>query len=332
MNLKKEVRLSEISEKFRRINVKINNNFLKFMLVEASNSKKPHCNLEFIKKLGLKFTTEYSCYTVYAWTKYEQTIPLNKLVILSKLSKTNWQEIEKNILSFNAGSGTIFPKFPIKIDKRLGSIVGHIMGDGSIDKRYQQVFFSNSEKELLKEFSDSMKDIFGVNPRIWMQKAPEYGNTQWDKRLNHINELIDGRNGGLFYPTICGLVLNAIFGNFAIGKEKSITKEIRNSNTEFKKGFLRAFYDDESTVGKKSIRLFQDNKETLETIRNLLQEFNILPGKIKRYLKRDKERFYFDIFKKSNFLKFQNEIGFTSPQKSEKLRKLNIIIKPWNTK
>ncbi len=332
MGKKEEVWLFDISEKLKGTNVSVNNASLKLVLARASNSDKPHCSLDLIKKLEMKPTKVNLCNTIYGWVKYAHSVPLSKLIKIIELSGMDKQEIEKSILSINAGSGLIQPKFPIKIDKKLGSITGHILGDGSIDKRYKQVFFSNSEKELLREFSENMEDVFKVKPRIWMQKAPEFGNTKWDRRLQSVNELTEGRNGGLFYPTICGLMLNAIFDDFAIGKDKKITDRMINTPKEFKIGLVRAFYDDEGSVGRKNIRLFQDRKDILEVFRGLLAEFGITSGEIKTYFKRDKERYYFDIFRKSNFLKFQNEIGFTSPLKSERLRKLNIVTKPWNAK
>lgn len=332
MNNKEYIGLLNISQKLKGVNVNINNEFLKLMLVKASNSNRPHCNLNFIKKIKLRPTTKYSCDTVYGWVKYRKTVPLEKVAMIVKLSKINQNEVEENIVSINAGRGKIKPKFPIIINMQLGLIIGHILGDGSIDKKYKQVFFSNSEKELLKEFSDNMSEIFKVKPRIWMQKTPKFGNTKWDKRINNIDELIAGRNCGLFYPTICGLILNAIFNDFAIGKDKKITNSIINTNKEFRMGIIRAFYDDEGSVGKKNIRLFQDNKEMLGEFKELLKEFGISSSGIKKYVKRDKDRFYFDIFRKSNFLKFQNEIGFTSPKKSERLKKLVIIKNYGNAK
>ncbi|MFH1711307.1 MAG: LAGLIDADG family homing endonuclease [Nanoarchaeota archaeon] len=332
MEKREEIGLHDVCLKLKGVNVNLDNQLLKTMLSKASDDEKPHCNLALIKKLNLKPNTRYSCYTIYGWIKYQNTVPLEKLNEIIKLANFDWKEVEKKIISINAGRGIIRPKFPMKVNRQMGSIVGHILGDGSIDKRYKQVFFSNSEKALLKEFSCNMNELFHVEPRIWMQKAPEFGNTRWDRRLENIDGLLEGRNGGLFYPTICGLMLNAIFGDFAIGKDKKITSQILNSNVEFRRGLIRAFYDDECNVGKKSIRLFQDDRGLLEIFRGLLKEFGIIAGGIKRYIKRDKERFYFDIFRKSNFLKFKNEIGFTSPKKGEKLEKLNIILKPWNAK
>lgn len=323
--MKKEVLILELAEKLKGVNVYINKTFLNYLLTKASGNEKPHCNLKFISKLGMKPTNKYLCSTIYGWVKYEKPIPLEKLSIVTKLSGINVGDVEKKISFISMGRTKILFHSPIKIDKRLGAIIGHILGDGSIDKKYKQVFFSNSDKELLKEFSSYMGEIFSTPPRIWMQKSPNFGNTQWDKRLSNIDELIEGRNGSLFYPTICGLILNIIFDDFAIGKDKKITFKIIRANKEFKRGLIRAFYDDEGSVGEKNIRLFQDRESMLEVFKELLKEFGISANNIKSYIKKDKKRFYFDIFKKSNFLKFRKEIGFTSAKKSKRLENLCII-------
>ena len=323
--MKKEIHILELAEKLKGVNAHMDKTFLNYLLIKASENKKPHCDLKFISKLGMKPTNKYLCNTIYGWIKYEKSIPLNKLAIATKLSGINFREVEKKIGFISTGRTRIPFHSTIKIDKQLGTIIGHILGDGSIDKKYKQVFFSNSDKELLKEFSYCMGEIFNIQPRIWMQKSPDFGNTKWDKRLSNINELMEGRNGGLFYPTICGLILNKIFDDFAIGKEKKITFKIISANKEFKKGLIRAFYDDEASVGKKNIRLFQDRKDILEAFKEMLKEFNITTNNIKSYIKKDKKRFYLDIFKKSNFSKFRNEIGLTSPKKSSRLEEMCII-------
>lgn len=323
-------RLSEINN----LSVRINNKFLEKLLRKASKSEKPHCDPDLIKKLDMKPTSRNVCCTIYGWTKYNKSVPFEKIRRLIEISGSKWSDAEEKLISIKSriSRSEVKLKLPLELDKQMGSVIGHILGDGSIDKKYQQVFFSNSEKELLKEFSTNMKSIFSIEPRIWMQKAPEFGNTQWDRRLNSIEELTAGRNGALFYPTICGLILNKIFNDFSIGKDKKITKGILNSNKEFKRGLIRAFYDDESTVGQKNIRLFQDRKDMLEIFRNILNEFEISSSQIKTYMKHDKERYYFDIFRKSNFAKFEKEIGFTSPEKNKRLKKLLIIKNYKNSK
>ena len=162
-----------------------------------------------------------------------------------------------------------------------------------------------------------------------MQRTSNFeGKTRWDKRINNINELKKERNGGLFYPSICGVLLNIILDDFAIGKNKKITKNMINCSKEFKVGLLRAFYDDEGNVKKDGLRLFQDRKDILENMRNFLLELRISPGEIKTYVKRDKERYYFDIYRKSNLIQFRDVIGFTSSKKMDKLKEVCIIKRP----
>ncbi|MCH7568361.1 MAG: hypothetical protein IIA87_02975 [Nanoarchaeota archaeon] len=316
--------LEDFVNDFGYFHTKMDKLFLKELLVKAAKDDKPHYNKKLIIQLGMKFTKNRDhCKTIYGWTTYEKTIPLNKLAKIIKLSRVSWKEVESNIFSIKAGQkkGEIKPNFPIKINKNLGTIVGHILGDGAIDKKYQQISFSNSDKFLLHEFKDHMREIFSIKPRIWMQKSPDFGNTKWDKRLNNIDELEYGRNCGLFYPSICGLLLNSIFDNFAVGKNKRITKKILAANSEFKKGLIRAFFDDEATVDIKSryIRIFQDRVDILEDFRTLLKEFNIIPREIKCYIKGDKKRYYFNISKEENLKLFRKKIGFTSPKKESKL-------------
>ncbi|MDD3083449.1 MAG: LAGLIDADG family homing endonuclease [Candidatus ainarchaeum sp.] len=320
-----EITLEKLNKKSTKIRVELNKDFLKKLMNKASNSNQPHTKNQFIKKLELKKSNKYCCSTIYSWMYHNNTIPLDKLGIIVKVSKTDWKIVNKLPTTLKSGfRGTkINLHFPIKVNEELGSIVGHILGDGSIDNKYQQVFYSNSNKDLLREFSKNMKKVFNTKPRIWMQKTATFeGQTRWEKRLNSINELKHKRNCGLFYPTICGVILNNYFGTFAIGKNKKITNEIINCPKEFKKGFVRAFYDDECTIGDKSIRVFQDQYEILKEIKNMLIEFEILSQPIKTTIKKNKERFYFDIFRKSNLKLFYSNIGLISSQKKKKLKKI----------
>ncbi len=323
---KENISLKDLSADFGYFHVKIDRPYLKKLLIRASNGENPHYCKELMDQLSMSFTkNKKSCLTIYGWTAYDKTIPLNKLSKIVEIAKVDWKEVESNIISIKAGQhgGEISPIFPIILDRNMGSIIGHVLGDGSIDSKYHQLFFSNSDKALLMEFAKNMNHIFRVKPRVWMQKTPDFGNTQWDKKIDNIDELKEGRNAGLFYPTICGRILNSIFNNFAVGKNKRITEEIINSKAEFKSALIRAFFDDEATVDKQRryIRVFQDRPDILEIFRVFLLEFNIQAQPLKYYVKREKKRYYFDIYKsKSNLLKFEQEIGFTSPVKAMKLR------------
>ncbi|MDP2947099.1 MAG: LAGLIDADG family homing endonuclease [Nanoarchaeota archaeon] len=328
--MKKEVNLNQLS--LDKIGVHVDLKFLAGLLKSAAGEK-PENNLIFAKKLGLSINSDLGkAISIKNWKYGTRTVPLEKLIKISRIAKCPWSSVQSNIKSLGCERGCVFPALPIKIGYQLGSVIGHILGDGSIDSRYNQVFFSNSNKDLLYEFEKNMKDIFGIEPRIWMQERPSFGHTKWEKRLRFIDELEAGKNCGLFYPSVCGKILNGIFGNFSIGNNKKITNEISNSNKEFKKGLIRAFYDDECSVGKKNIRLFQDRKDILEFFREMLLHFRIQTSEVKSYIKREKVHYYFDIFRKSNFKNFKNEIGFTSLVKMKKLNILCLIKNSKNAK
>jgi hypothetical protein len=162
-----------------------------------------------------------------------------------------------------------------------------------------------------------MNQTFGIQPRIWIQKKSNFGNTKWDFRVNTLKNLPKNRCVGLFYPKICGIILHSILGNFADGKNKQITTEIKNSHKLFLVHMIRAFFDSEASAYNKRnmIRVFQDNKDILEEIRNILFSFDIKTNNVKYYIKKYKKRYYFDITNKENFLKFHKVIGFNSNYK-----------------
>jgi hypothetical protein len=127
----KEISLFNLKDKFGHFHVKIDQKFLKELLVKAAKHEKPHCDKEFVKKLGLKMTTKYSCYTIYGWVNADKTIPLGKLAKVIDMANYPWREVESKIISIKAGQkrGEVCPKFPIKFNKQLGTIIGHILGE-----------------------------------------------------------------------------------------------------------------------------------------------------------------------------------------------------------
>ena len=333
---KNKINITEIRKDLGKIHLKIDKKFLKFLLLKSSKSSRPHLDRHLQKKLKMKSNNKYKVNTtIYGWTRYANSVPLDKFLIILKLSNTSAKFAQSKIISLKAGmrGKEIFPKFPIIIGNSLGLIMGHILGDGSIDRKYKQVFYSNSNKELLKEFEKHMFEVFSIKPRIWQQDASNFeGKTKWDKRLDKIDDLEKGRNCGLFYPSICGILLNSILYSFAIGKKKKIPEGVFNQSKKFKIGLIKSFFDDEGSVGNRNIRLHQDNKEILVRFKILLIDVGISPGNIKTYIKKGKERHYLDIHKKSNFIKYWEKIGFTSSKKEKKLENLVIIKNYKNSK
>lgn len=258
-----------------------------------------------------------------------RTVPFSKLTTIVNLSEYSWNDIEQNLTTIKSGirRGEIKLNFPIKLDTKLGSIIGHILGDGSIDKHRQAVFYSNSNKELLKEFISYMNAIFGIWPRIWIQKRKSNFDekSKWLRRLSNLDEVPNKHPVGLFYPKICTVVLHGIFGKFAEGQNKRITKQIKHSNLEVKKGLIRAFFDDEGSIrsDNRTARFHQDNKEILKDIKIIIGESNINTNPIRSYMKRNKARHYFTLTGFRNYFRFYHLIKCTS---SKKRREFELLI------
>ncbi len=330
--MKEEVNLEQLVPYLRNAILGLNKDFLRELLIDASKSDKPHIDKDFCLKIGAKWNYEYNAsHIIRNWFNGERNIRVKYLERILKLSKYNWQDIEANLIFIRAGTtrGEVYPNFPIKIDKRLGSIVGYILGDGSITQSNLQMFFTNKNKELLKEFENNMFEIFEAKSRIWYQKLGKFkeDKSKWIMRVDKIDEIPNNMQGALFFQKINTQILIAILGEFAYGKRKEMTREIMDCNRDFKIGLIRAFFDSECNVGDDSIRVYQNDKIILEKFRKLLREIGIISNSIRCYVKRDKERYYFSITGYYNFVKFLYYIGFTSKYKREALEKIVLRIK-----
>lgn len=317
-----EIQLSDLKESLFFSHITLNLVFLNKLLKDASKSEFPYKSKSFAQQISCPINKRKNISTtIYGWMRGHKTIPFSKLIKIVDMSNYSWEEISKNLISIKAGirKGEVKLKFPINIDYKLGSIAGHILGDGSIDKRFHSVFFSNSNKELLIEFSKYMENIFGIKPRIWVQDVPCYGKTKWLKRIMNFDEIPEGHNVGLFYPKICADILYALLENFAEGKNKRITNKIKESNLSFKKGLIRAFFDDEGSVNSDnySVRFHQDRKDILEDLINLLKEFDIKSNPVRSYNKNNKLRYYFNITSFKEYSRFYELIGCTSSKKKD---------------
>ncbi|MBI2173234.1 MAG: hypothetical protein HYT73_03445 [Candidatus Aenigmarchaeota archaeon] len=309
----------------------LNKDFIKKLLHSASNEKYPHRDTILAEKLNMIFSKKFNqSIGIKQWYYSSRNMPMSKLKIIIENSKSySWIDVENNLISIKSfGLGFtkfIKPNFPIKDDINLGLVLGHIIGDGWINSKLSQPAYSNSNKELLNEFSQSMNYLFNVKPRIWVQKEKKFEEkSSWLKRIENLDEIKGKANIVLFYPKSTGILLFFIFGKFINNKRKNIPDIVFDLSLEFKSGLIRAIYDDESSVDIKSrhIRLYQDNPDILESIRKLLSNFGIKAAPIRKYIKRNKNRFYFGIYGYENFIKFQKHINFTSSEKRQKLSSL----------
>jgi hypothetical protein len=327
-----EIQLQQLVPRLRNCIAGMNLSFLQKLLIEISESQTPYTSRKLSEKLGVKWNEKDQVSPlIRAWFKGTRNIRIKHLEKLLRLSKCTWGDVEKELIFIKSGTnnGAIYLKFPISINDNLGKIIGYILGDGSIDKRFMQPFFTNQNKEVLKDFERQMFKCFGIKPRIWCQKPGNFKNrrSKWLKRLSSIDDIPEGMQGGLFYPKIIGLVLLSVFGKFSFGRHKEITKEILRTNRDFQAGLLKSFFESEGSVRLDGIGVYQDSRQVLENIRKILLNFGINPNPVNWYVKKNKIRYYFSITGYRNLEKFLKEIGFTSDEKIKKLKKVIIKLK-----
>ncbi|MBN1503207.1 hypothetical protein JW930_06715 [Candidatus Woesearchaeota archaeon] len=246
------------------------------------------------------------------------SIPLSKILKLSKLSNMPLNKIQDNISSIRARGGTeINIPLPIKANKTIASLVGHVFGDGYIGKTRKYFEYCNFNPKLIEQVKKQILESFGLYP-------------------------MSERKDRIGYPTIVGEILR-IFGAPEAPKIYSpnlVPKWILQSK-EHQKSFLRAFFDDDGSVmysknyNAKGINLnvirHINQKEELLTLLNqikvMLSNFEIYSGNpiiSKTYKKQDGIHIigYINITDYQSIINFNKFIGLTFGEKYKKLIKI----------
>jgi len=196
----------------------------------------------------------------------------------------------------------------------LARIVAHLMGDGCVTKRY--FAYTNQDSFLLSNFE---KDIISLFGKIHITKSKTNSNTfiymiQNREILNFLNQLFPNYRSHFI----------------------EIPKFVKPS-PPLQKEFLKAFFDDEGSVGlrvfrktgeiKRNLTLSSNSFNFIKQVKKILKiNFGILSNKILTCKKKIENKQYtnyiLSITGKENFVKFRDKIGFSSPNKNHKLNSL----------
>ena len=193
-------------------------------------------------------------------------------------------------------------KFPL-LNARL---IGYFMGDGSVTVRpekngaiHHTCCFFPDDKYMKNSFLEGIDKIYKLTPHI--------------KEVKNNWKITFGSKAVVTY-----LLKN--YGSF-----RSLEWKLPNFKTEEElKEWLRAFFDCEAHVSKKSIQLQSVNKEGILQIKNVLERLDIKSG-LCTYERKNKNwntNYILSITKKSERYKFLKTIGFYHKRKLEKLTKL----------
>ncbi len=240
--------------------------------------------------------------------------------IITKLSAKNetflWKQIENNIEEivyggkFGPGRGIpiLSPKFPIKLNPELANLLGHIVGDGTINLKgstYGIIEYFNSNKVLIENFIKNIQIAFG-NTRCEFAKGKKYA---------------------IRAPKSVGMILKVILGELENFRKRISSLMLQINNPNVVAAYIKAIYDDESNVSYKKntytreIVLGMRNKQVIENVHHLLKKIGIQPNPIRLcyYIRIEpgiRKRFFTKAWEKGTFQK----LGINEKRYKEYLR------------
>jgi hypothetical protein len=172
--------------------------------------------------------------------------------------------------------------------EKLATIVGHVLGDGGIDKK-MMLHYCNTEEFLINEFQNAMKFVFDVKPMYKRQE--ESGIIR------------------LVYPRLLSRILFCLFGRFSLGRDnKQITPEIEKMPMWWKIKLLQALYNDDGSVPKTGhcVAFKQKDKGIILWVQTTLKELGI-----NSRLTPDETRWHLRITNYLDLVKFRDRVNFS---------------------
>ncbi|MBI5148131.1 helix-turn-helix domain-containing protein [Candidatus Pacearchaeota archaeon] len=195
-------------------------------------------------------------------------------------------------------------KIPQVLDSRLAMFIGYFLGDGSMEKNRITLF--EQRKDVAGRYKGLVDEIFNTESRIRFRERKNY----WQVRVYGIEivELIKKNFPELRYAT------NSL-----------IPSKILKSDEKILASFFRGLFDAEGYVSGR-IGLGINNKILSKQIQLALLRLGIISSlweyDNRRNIYSKKPRFTISIDDKESLRIFARQIGFTSDEKMEKLKKI----------
>ena len=295
-------------------NIKIANNISKeFKQISDKlvNQKKYPTLMALAKKIGK------SRATIYAWRnpKFYHGIALKDFIKLGKEAGWSIRKLSKCInLVFIAHGKTV--KIPQMLnDPKIAYLAGLLIGDGSIyeQKKRTSLRLYNTSQEILDNFDNYLKEIFGIKTEKYIQK-------------------------GVFVRRFASQIIYPLLKEYGLTnnkKENKISHFASESNKEILSALLRGIFDTDgyvSTTGSNHIGISTISKPLAQSIQLSLLKFGIistlrerkLKGKIsygKNIIIQSKNNQFVIEIRSNNKHKFK-KIGFNEKKKQKALQKI----------
>jgi len=221
----------------------------------------------------------------------------NKINILCRWKKQH----EKELNWIKSQKNTDFLK---------ARICGYLAGDGNISirkeksstKTHYEIRFFPDHASLIKPYMNAFEKTYNKTPSIFKE------NNHYVLRINSKIVVYD-------LLSLC---------SFGLKSWSIPTFDSKKCKIEW----LRAMFDSDAYVGNKNVRLKTVNGLGIESVKKLLNEFDIKSSKIYQYKPKKRRwsiNYILDIRRKESLKKFSELIGFNHKIKEGKL--LNLIEK-----
>ncbi len=196
-------------------------------------------------------------------------------------------------------------KLPRILNEDLAQIIGYFMGDGSFDEN--KICFHEKDLDVAKKYQKKIQGLLKVRCTIKLRKNKNYLLLR-----AYSKELVS--------------FLKNEFPEIKNSTESSIPKKILKSKNKVLASFLRGFFDAEGYVSDRCVALGINNKHLAKELQLSLLRFGVLSSVMEYDNKRNpynkKHRFTVRIGERESLKIFFREIGFSSFEKTSKLKKL----------
>ena len=206
-------------------------------------------------------------------------------------------------------------RLPLEYSAKLAALIGHVMGDGTINS-YGSFEYANKDYVLIEKIKEYVYRVFNCTT---------YREIKIRKPRGVVFKLI--------YPAVVGRLLKK--SGTPQGKKViqtfDVPQWIKDSDYKIKSEFLRALFDDDGSVEKHGMITFTNSKRKIlrkyhdiyiNSILSLLKDFEI-NGQA-RFVDRGDDNFKADIriTNLNNLEKFNKMIGFNQKKRHSRLEEI----------
>ncbi len=237
--------------------------------------------------------------TISNWKRGKVSLTLSNIKFLDRYSNVMSFNINnlKKIKSRNGKTKVKGIRETIKFDNHLARFLGHLCGDGSINKNYI-VSYTNKDLNLIHDFIYVSRKTFG-NIHMRITKCSD-GTTNVD------------------LPNIIGRFLSKVFDQI---KDKHPPMFLLERSNSYTKEFLGAIFDDEGHIATKhrNLEIGLANKYLLECVRELFLKIGIQPSEIVFKNNKGRPFWRFCVHRRRNMIKFRDLIKLSHKKKNNSL-------------